>query len=259
MRLSLIQCNLVSAQPGKNLEQIKALLEKAAQDQPDVIILPEMWNTSYALKDVHDLADRYGEPGARAVGDMARRFGVNIVAGSVADRRDGQVYNTSYIFNRQGEEVDSYSKVHLFGLMEEGNYLAAGASRVSFELDGVKCGIIICYDLRFPELARALALDGARILFIPAQWPQPRLHPWRTLIQARAMENQMFVVGVNRVGQEGKTVFFGQSLLVNPLGDVILQGSDKEEILTAEIDLAQVDKVRSHMTCFQDRVPQAYI
>ena len=146
----------------------------------------------------------------------------------------------------------------MFGLMEEGSYLAAGDCRVSFELDGVKCGIIICYDLRFPELSRALALDGAQLMFVPAQWPKPRLHPWRTLLLARAIENQMFVAGVNRVGKEGKAEFFGHSLLVNPLGEVLLSGSEEEEILTAEIDLNQLIKVREHMTCFHDRVPKVY-
>jgi len=258
MRLSLIQADIIYGEPRANFEHLKTLIEKAAEEKPDVIVLPEMWNTSYALKTVASIADRSGQPGARAVGELAGRLGINIVAGSVADWREGKVYNTSYIFNRKGEEVTSYSKVHLFGLMEEGSYLAAGDSRVTFELDGVKCGIIICYDLRFPELSRALALDGAQIMFVPAQWPKPRLHPWRTLMLARAIENQMFVVGVNRVGSEGKAEFFGHSLLVDPLGEILLQGTEEEGILTADIDLNQVTKVREYMKCFNDRNPEVY-
>lgn len=259
MRLALIQPDIVSGDPRANIDHMQELIARAVQDKPDIIVLPEMWNTSYALKSVADLADRYGEPAAKTIGGLAGRYGVNIVAGSVADLRGGKVYNTSYIFNRRGEVAASYSKVHLFGLMEEGNYLAAGDSRVTFELDGVRCGIIICYDLRFPELSRLLALDGAVIMFVPAQWPKPRQHPWHTLMLARAIENQMFVAGVNRVGREGKAEFFGHSLLVNPLGEIILQGSEqKEEILSTEIDLDQVKKVREYMTCFNDRVPAVY-
>lgn len=258
MRIALIQTDVAYGNPEANRSHLTELINKAMQDSPDVIVLPEMWNTGYALKQIKEIADHNGVPGARLMAELAAQFGVNIVAGSVADEREGQVYNTSYIYDRRGKEVARYSKVHLFGLMDEGNYLARGSSRVTFSLDGVECGIMICYDLRFPELARGLALDGAQVLFVPAQWPHPRLHPWRTLMQARAIENQVFTIGVNRVGQEGKAVFFGNSMVVDPLGEVVVQGSEKEEILIAEIDLRQVEKARRYMTCFSDRFPAAY-
>lgn len=258
MRVALLQTGIVYADPGKNLARMADLVEKSLFHNPDVVVLPEMWNTSYALSRVHELADRAGDPCAKTMGELAGKYGVNIIAGSVADLREDKVYNTSYVYDRRGELVTSYSKVHLFGLMRERDYLTGGSTRAVFELDGVKCGLLICYDLRFPELARALALDGAVVLFIPAQWPNPCRHPWKTLLMARAIENQLYTVGVNRVGKEGKAVFFGNSLVVDPLGEVLAEGSQAEEILVADLDIERIKKIREHMTCFRDRIPAAY-
>lgn len=259
MRVALLQMNINYAQPEKNYEQVAKLIEKALKKNPDTVVLPEMWNTSYALKDLAELADVQGNPNVIKIRDLAKKYGVNIVAGSIADKKSDKIYNTSYIFDRFGQEVAQYSKIHLFSLMNEDKYLSAGNKKITFELDGIKCGIIICYDLRFPELVRALALDGAKILFIPAQWPHPRLHPWRTLLQARAIENQFFVTAVNRVGQEGKTNFFGHSMVVDPWGQILQEGSEEEETIIIDIDITEVDRVRAYMTCLKDRIPDAYI
>lgn len=264
MKLALLQMDVTLGRPEANLAKASSLIEEAVEQKPDVIILPEMWNTGYDLEHLEKTADRDGEPCARAIGRLARKYNVNIVAGSVADITAGntgsadKTGNTSYIFNRAGEEIARYSKVHLFGLMKEGKYLTRGNVRASFYLDQVCCGTIICYDLRFPELTRALALDGIRILFVPAQWPNPRMYPWRALLVARAIENQMFVVGVNRVGREDKTEFFGHSMVVGPQGEVLAEGSEREEIIYAEIDPHETDKIRRYMTCYKDRAPQVY-
>lgn len=254
----MLQMDVIAGNPIANFLHANSMIEKALVEKPDVIILPEMWNTSYALTKIRELADQKGVPNAKGMGELACRHGVNVVAGSIADFREEKVYNTSYIYDRKGKEVARYDKVHLFGLMSEKTYLTAGNARRSFYLDGVKCGVMICYDLRFPELSRALALDGVRVLFISAQWPHPRQHPWRILLQARAIENQLFIVAVNRVGQEGETSFFGHSMVVNPLGEIMLEGSAEEEILTADLDLAKIEEVRSYMTCFSERVPEVY-
>lgn len=258
MRLALIQMNLQLGNPKQNIEHVSNLVSKAVQEQPDIIVLPEMWNSSYDLTNLAELADKDGEPAAETMAILAKKYGVNIVAGSISDYRQGKFYNTSYVFDRQGKRIARYSKIHLFGLMQEGEYLTAGHERVSFTLDGQKYGIIICYDLRFPELSRSLALEGAEILFVPAQWPEPRMHPWRTLLQARAIENQFFVVAVNRVGVEGKASFLGHSMVVNPLGRIISEGSEEEEIIFVDIDPEEVKRVRERMDCFGDRVPSAY-
>lgn len=258
MRIALIQTNIEYGNPEKNMNHVEELIKKSISSNPDIIILPEMWNTSYALKKLNDIADREGKPCAMLVSKLAKENNVNIIAGSVADKNSDKMYNTSYVFNREGKNVAKYSKVHLFKLIHEEAYMTQGVERVCFDLDDIKCGIIICYDLRFPELTRKLVLDGAKILFIPAQWPKPKLDTWRTLIQARAIENQMFVVAVNRVGKEKKAEFFGHSMVVDPLGQIIAEGTEEEEVIIADINLQQVDDVRGYMTCLEDRVTQVY-
>ncbi|PKM87107.1 MAG: carbon-nitrogen hydrolase [Firmicutes bacterium HGW-Firmicutes-12] len=261
MRLTLLQTDIAYADPEANLKKMLGLIKKSmnVENKPDVIVLPEMWNTSFAMEELDKLADNNGSPCGEAVAELAERYQVNIVAGSIADKREGKIYNTSYVFDRQGATIAMYDKVHLFGLMKEPEYLTPGKKRTVFEIDGIKCGLVICYDIRFPELARAIALDGAKILFVPAQFPYPRHIPWNFLIPSRAIENQMFVVGVNRVGKEGKATFFGHSMVVEPRGDVIINGSEEEEeILSADIDIEKVDISRNYLTCLQDRVPAVY-
>lgn len=258
MKVAVIQMDIFLGKPVENLNKVEKLIRKAALENPDLIILPEMWNTSYALDKIKDIADEDGKPCAHRVGELAKELKVNIIAGSVADKREEKVYNTSYVFNRLGETVAKYSKVHLFGLMREWDYLERGKERCLFKLDGITCGLIICYDLRFPELTRRLTLDGAKIIFVPAQWPYPRLHPWMILNQARAIENQVYIVSANRVGEEGKAKFFGHSLVVDPLGEIIYQGSEQEEIKVADLDLEKVDSVRKKMTCLEDRYEEVY-
>lgn len=117
---------------------------------------------------------------------------------------------------------------------------------------------MICYDLRFPELARSLALDGAHIVFVPAEWPHPRLNHWRALLQARAIENQMFIVAVNRVGKGGNHTFCGHSMVVDPWGSILAEMKEEEASLTVDIDLEEVDRVRRKIPVFKDRIPDCY-
>jgi predicted amidohydrolase len=117
---------------------------------------------------------------------------------------------------------------------------------------------MICYDIRFPELARRLALGGAKLLLVPAEWPNPRLHHWRTLLTARAIENQMYVVACNRTGVSGSTSFFGHSMVIDPWGEIVAEADEQETILQATIDLALVDEVRTRIPVFEDRRPALY-
>ena len=258
MRVSVIQMNIVLGDPEVNREQASKLIQKAAEDKPDVIVLPEMWNTAYSLDILERVADRDGQPSGDLISALSRETGINVVAGSVSDLREGKAYNTAYVFDRLGRRVADYSKVHLFRLMDEEKYLAPGDKPSTFELDGVRCGLIICYDLRFPELTRTLALDGARILFVPAEWPQPRLSHWRILNQARAIENQMFVVSCNRVGAKGDTIFFGHSMIIDPWGEIVSEGGEDGAIISAELDLDLVEKARARIPVFSDRAPGVY-
>jgi predicted amidohydrolase len=252
--------NIEAGSPDANFAKMEAkLLEAAALDpKPDLIVLPEMWNTGYALTEISKLADPDGARTKKLVSEFCRSHGVNVLAGSIAQLRGDQVTNTIHVFDRTGAEISEYSKIHLFQLMNEHLHLQAGEAAGVFQLEGSPAAAMICYDIRFPELARKLALGGAKILFVPAEWPHPRLHHWRTLLQARAIENQMFVVSCNAVGESGGSSFFGHSMVIDPWGEVLAEAEEKETILTADIDLSLVDEVRGRIPVFADRRPSLY-
>jgi predicted amidohydrolase len=258
--VSLIQMDVTIGQPEKNYIRVEHLLHEAIQaaTKPDLIILPEMWNTGYALEQIHALADEHGERTKSLLSAFSQTNQVNIIGGSIAERRGDQIYNTMYAFDRTGTVVAEYSKIHLFRLMDEEKYLTEGDHIGALNIDGTQAGMMICYDIRFPELARKLALSGVKILFVPAEWPHPRLHHWRTLLTARAIENQMYVVACNRVGTSGTTAFFGHSMVIDPWGEIVSEGAEDEAILTATIDLALVSEVRGRIPVFEDRRPEHY-
>lgn len=260
MNIALIQMDITVGEPDSNFRSLENKLQEAMQanPKPDVLVFPEMWNTGYALDRIHELADRSGERTNQLLSDFAAKHGVHIVAGSIADKRGDEVLNTIYVFNPLGEVVADYSKIHLFRLMDEEKFLGSGDKVGQFQLGDVPAGMMICYDIRFPELSRKLALGGAKVVFIPAEWPKPRLHHWRTLLQARAIENQMYIVACNRVGISGTTEFFGHSMVIDPWGEVIIEGGEEEQILQASISLELVDEVRNRIPVFEDRRPNLY-
>ncbi|MEC0210562.1 carbon-nitrogen family hydrolase [Paenibacillus ehimensis] len=258
--LALLQMDIAIGEPERNFAKLESLLDEAvAHDtKPDVIVFPEMWNTGYALDRIQELADHYGERTEALLSAFSRKHGVNIIGGSISEKRDNGVYNTIFAYDRDGNRAGDYSKIHLFRLMDEEKFLQSGDRAGELQLDGIPAGMMICYDIRFPELARKLALGGAQILFVPAEWPNPRLHHWRTLLMARAIENQMFVVSCNRVGVSGTTEFFGHSMVIDPWGEVLAEGGEAETIVRAAVDLSQVPAVRSKIPVFEDRRPSLY-
>jgi omega-amidase len=260
LRLAIIQMNIEAGNPEANFAKMQAGLEEAAAlvPKPDLIVLPEMWNTGYALEQIQNLADIEGQRTRKIVSEFCRLHQVRVLAGSIAERRTECVTNTVHIFDETGAEIGEYSKIHLFQLMDEHLHLKAGDATGLFHLGGTPAAVMICYDIRFPELTRKLALEGAKVLFVPAEWPHPRLHHWRTLLQARAIENQMYVVSCNTVGDSGGTSFFGHSMVIDPWGEVVAEAGEEEIILSAEIDLALVDEVRGRIPVFSDRRPSLY-
>lgn len=260
LRLALLQMHIEAGNPEANFAKLNEMLEEAVNqdEKPDVIMFPEMWNTGYALTEIQTIADSHGERTQSFLSAFSRKHGVHIIGGSIAEMKEGDVFNTIYAFDRSGNVVADYSKIHLFRLMEEEKYLTAGDKLGKLNIEGTDAGMMICYDIRFPELARKLALDGAKLLFVPAEWPHPRLHHWRTLLAARAIENQMFVIACNRMGTSGNSNFFGHSIVLDPWGEIVAEAGEEETILYATIDLALVDAVRSKIPVFEDRRPSIY-
>lgn len=260
-RVAIIQMKVEAGNLEANFAAVAQKLEQAANHpaKPDLIMLPEMWNTGYALDRITTLADAGGERTKAFISDFCKRRGIAVLAGSIAQGGPSGVTNTTYVFNTKGEEIGDYSKIHLFQLMNEHLHLTAGDTPGEFEIADQSAGMMICYDIRFPELARKLALEGKKILFVPAQWPHPRLHHWRTLLQARAIENQLYVVACNTVGESGGSSFFGHSMVVDPWGQIIAEADEEETILHAELDLDLVDEIRGKIPVFADRRPQLYV
>ncbi|MFJ5965708.1 carbon-nitrogen family hydrolase [Bacillus sp. NPDC093026] len=256
MKIALVQMDIHIGKPDVNFKRAEAFLEKAIRQQPDLIIFPEMWNTGYALEDADQLADVDGKHTKQLFSSFARNHHVYLIAGSVLNMRSEkkEITNTMYVFNRQGELVLDYDKIHLFRLMDEDQYLTAGHQLGLFDYhEDVTIGTMICYDLRFPQLSRTLVNKGAKMLVNTAQWPKARVDHWRSLLIARAIENQSFMIAVNRTGTSKETEFPGHSMVIDPLGHVLLETSSDENIYYTEIDLHMVDEVRNQIPVITDQ------
>lgn len=259
MKISCVQMDMRLAEPDYNFEHAKKLLRQAAQDKPDVLVLPETWNTGFFPREnLIACCDQNGARVKAEIGALARELGINIVAGSVADYRDGKVYNTAYVFDRQGCCVASYDKTHLFSPMGEPDFFTGGDHLCRFKLDGTACGLIICYDIRFPELTRSLALQGIDVLFVVSQWPAVRIPHLNCLTQARAIENQIFVAVCNSCAQTNDTLFGGSSAIINPWGEILTRADTQETVVSADCDLHIIQQIRSSINIFRDRRPELY-
>lgn len=258
MKIACVQMDVAFGEPEKNFAVADKYIEEAAKAGADVIVLPEMWNTGYALNDLSSLADANGEKTKQLLMESAKQYGVNIVGGSVATKKEDGFYNTMYVANRKGEIIAEYDKAHLFKLMDEHLFMNSGQKANLFEIDGNTYGGVICYDLRFPEWIRTHTLKGAKVMFIPAEWPKPRIDHWQILLQARAIENQCFIVAVNRVGSDANNEFNGHSMVVAPWGELLISGQSAEGIYYADLDLEEVDRVRKTIPVYQDRRRELY-
>ncbi|WP_110953974.1 carbon-nitrogen family hydrolase [Anaerosinus massiliensis] len=258
-RISLIQMDVAFAKPEENYQRAVQLMENAMKEKPDIIVFPETMNVGFFPKEgLSTLADVDGEKTKEVFGAFASAHHVNIVAGSVANKKEGNIYNTLYVFNRLGEVVGAYDKVHGFTPSDEHHYFKGGNKVIHFSLDGIKCSCVICYDMRFPEFIRTATLQGVDLMFIPAQWPLARKLHWVTLATARAIENQMYVCAVNACGYAGETKYGGNSLLINPWGEPICHMGTEEEIQTGEIDMEMIQGIRESINIFRDRKPAYY-
>ena len=259
MKVVCLQMNMKLGGVHENFSHAEELINEAAAGKPDVIVLPETWNTGFFPKDgLIAQCCNDGEEVKLRIGGLAKKHSVNIVAGSVSNCRDGKIYNTALVFDRSGECIASYDKIHLFTPMGENDYYTGGDHLCTFTLDGVKCGIIICYDIRFPELVRRSSLSGIEVLFVVSQWPKARISHLKMLTAARAIENQMFVVCCNSCGTAGQTVYGGNSAVIDPLGNALAAAGDSEETIKADCDMTVITQIRGSIPVFRDRRPELY-
>lgn len=251
MKIALLQMLILEKNKKDNVANALKLLREAAVAH-DIIVLPEIWTTGYSLGKLAEERETMDSEIIREICRIAAENKCSIIAGSVPMLHDGKIFNTSLAINSQGEIVSVYDKVHLFGLFNEENFFAPGNNFSSYMLDDVCCGSTICYDLRFPELYRHLALQGAKIIFCPAEWPESRGDIWRLLAQARAAENHIFIVAVNCAGMFKGAPFYGHSMIVAPSGQIIAEAGMDEEIISCTIDLNEIDTVRQRINSLAD-------
>ncbi len=257
-KVSIAQIDIISGNPEANLKKAEGLIAEAASRGSSLVCLPEMWTTGFDWAYMNSSFKEQG-PVIEAISAMAGRYKVFINGSVLSKNRQDRPTNTSILLAPSGEVLATYDKVHLFPLIGEDRHLAPGVSLTLVDTPWGLTGLAICYDLRFPELFRAYGIAGAKVVLLSAAFPYSRIEHWKTLIKARAIENQYFMIATNRVGKEGDTVFGGCSTIVDPWGNLVIEAStDKECLIDTEIDLAVVDEVRSKIPVYKDCRPEVY-
>jgi len=250
MQVALIQTDIAWNDPEANIQQTRLLIETACRGGANLVVLPEMFNSGFSLA-TGELAERCNRLGIQCLTDIARKLSIFCI-GSLPEVADsGAVYNTAYVIGPQGI-VTKYRKVHLFSFGAETTAYQPGDRIECVELGGVRVTPLICYDLRFPRLFSAAA-DRTDLFVVVANWPTPRREHWMTLLRARAIENQAFVIGVNRIGAGGNLMYSGNSMAFGPSGDLLVDlGSDANmKIVTVTSEEVQV--TRSAFPTLRDR------
>ena len=270
INISLIQMEILIGNKYVNISKIKSLVAKSitrkSKENTHIVCLPELCTTGFDLINYKQLAENV--PGGRTTRlfqTLAEKYSINIIA-SVIEDFEGSYYNCAVIIDASGRLRKKYRKVHLFPLkpMEEADYFMSGETmglsnkQIVENIDGLNIGVLICFDVRYPEISRRLVLEGAECLIYVAEFPRPRDDVWSVLLKARAIENQVFVVGVNRVGGNNESSFFGKSTIIDPFGNTLLQGTDQEEILSTTINLTQLSDAKAFIPTLDLRQPNQY-
>ncbi|MGQ4416829.1 carbon-nitrogen family hydrolase [Streptomyces sp. SAS_269] len=256
MRASLIQ---IAVDEGESVASRRRRTAALIREQAgsDLVVLPELWTTgAFAYEEFGAEAEPLEGPTYEVMAKAASDAGVWLHAGSIPERDpDGPLYNTSLVFSPSGELAAAYRKIHRFGFDKgEAVLMSAGRDVVTVRLPGTTLGVATCYDLRFPELFRSLVDAGAETLVIPAGWPERRRAHWTLLAQARAVENQAFVLACGTAGTHAGVPQAGHSIVVDPWGEVLAEAGAGEEVLTVEFDPGKVAATREQFPALKDRV-----
>lgn len=249
MNLGLVQYNPAWEDKSENQQKIISLLEKVSVNSIDLLLFPEMTLTGFTMN-----AEKCGEP---ILGDsfnffsgLAVKLNTNIIAGLI-EKENESYFNSIVHIDRNGNLVKKFRKIHLLGYASEDKHYLRGESPIITEIDDWKTGLSICYDLRFPELYRHYAKSRVELIIVAANWPAERIEHWRLLLRARAIENQCFVMGINRVGNDPKLFYPGYSSAINPMGKEIFSSTD-EGIFILDIKKEENDAVRNKLPFLKD-------
>jgi len=263
MRVACVQYDIAWHDKQANFAKVRSLLAASGGCQPGgLIVLPEMFSTGFSM-DLQATAERQDRPAEKFLAELARHYGCHVLGGVVNVAADGLGRNEAVLFGPAGLEIMRYAKMHPFSHSGEAQYFSPGDSPVVADLACCEPGRqgparlsgFICYDLRFPEVFRSAAMAGAEVLAVIANWPASRCEHWRALLAARAIENQAWVVGVNRAGSDPDVSYFGGSAVVDPRGRVVAEAADGEMVLQAELDLAAMRQYRREFPALDDTRP----
>jgi predicted amidohydrolase len=267
LRAAVAQLNS-DGEKARNLEAAERLVRAAAAAGAELIALPEKWNLLAAGEDLLAGAEPLDGPSLGAARSWARELGINLLAGSIPEQApEGRAFNTSILIGADGEDMAIYRKIHMFDVevggvsYRESEHEQPGTEIVTADLGPLRLGLSVCYDLRFPELFRILAVRGAQLLTVPSAFTLAtgRDH-WDVLLRARAIENQAFVIAPNQVGTAPPHFNSnGRSMIVDPWGVVLATAPDEECFVLADLDLAAQERVRSSLPSLANRRPQAYV
>ena len=247
LTIAVIQRNIIPRDPAANLLGALEMLRACSSQRVELFVMTELWSTG--MLDADDtFSNELVEDMRGPTLDVLRRFciesGAWMLAGSLPIRHRGKLRNFAVLIDPKGRAVLEYAKTQLFAPMGEDKVFVPGEKLMAAEIGGIKVGILICYDLRFPGLARAYSKAGCELILVPALWPQERIEHWETLLKARAIENQVFMVGANGIMNQGEMFFPGRSMIVGPNGDVLNKPEMRETAIVRTIDVSLVREAK---------------
>jgi predicted amidohydrolase len=254
MKIALAQLDCKLGDIATNTSRMADFARQAADRGCELVVFPEMSDTGYVPERFSEWAEPWPGASFDALAAAAAESSIAIVAG-LCERAGGKVYNSLAFFSPEGELIASYRKIHLFSASpgSETEACTPGDEVQVCDFAGIRWGLSICYDLRFPELYRKLSAAGATVLIDVAAWPATRPTHWDYLTRARAIENQAFLIAATRAGQDESITMLGHSRVVAPMGDLIVEAGDQEELLIADLDFALVDTFRKTIPAIEDR------
>jgi predicted amidohydrolase len=247
-----LQLDIAWENKPANFEKVRRLLTQAAPEKDSLVVLPEMFATGFTMN-TGAMAEAYGGETEQFLADTAKEFGVCLVAGAALRGRDGRVRNKALVYSAAGELIAFYAKMRTFTPGGEAEHYTAGERPAAFRWGECAVSPFVCYDLRFPEIFReAVVAHRPELFAVIANWPEKRIQHWIRLLQARAIENQAYVVGVNRVGSDPYYGYPGRSLIVDPQGEILADAGEREGFIRANLDLANLRKYREGLPFLAD-------
>jgi predicted amidohydrolase len=251
MKVYCCQLDIAWENKPENFKKVRALLAAARPDRGSMVVLPEMFSTGFSMN-VAAISEQTLPGAERFLADLAMEFGVCVVGGIVSRGPDGRGLNEAVVISAEGPEVARYAKIHPFTLGGELDNYSRGKTISTFDWNGIKVAPFICYDLRFPEVFRTAVKNGAEMFLVIASWPNKREQHWVTLLQARAIENLAYVVGVNRAGRDPQFIYPGRSMVIDPHGNTLVDAGQAEGVVAADVEPAVVRSWRRDFPALKD-------